>query len=102
VWLPQDNVLPTHHFKGEVEMVMNYFRFVAQETREWMARLGVTKLTDLVDRTDLLENFQGETDKQQSLDLMPLLSGGGVTSDKPQFCLDPRNTPSIKASLANE
>jgi glutamate synthase (NADPH) large chain len=83
-------------------MVMNYFRFVAQETREWMARLGVTKLTDLIDRTDLLEILQGETGKQQYLDLMPLLQVAGLASDKPQFCLDPRNTPSIKANLPNK
>ncbi|CAI2718652.1 glutamate synthase large subunit [Nitrospina watsonii] len=42
-------------FVGEADYVVNYFRFVAQEVREWMAYLGVRKLDDLIGRTDLLE-----------------------------------------------
>jgi glutamate synthase (NADPH) large chain len=39
----QDNVLRMHHFIGLPEMVMHYFQFVARETREWMAALGVRR-----------------------------------------------------------
>ncbi|MGH8503037.1 MAG: glutamate synthase large subunit [Gammaproteobacteria bacterium] len=96
----QDNVLRLQHFKGQVEMVMNYFRFVGEETREWMARLGVRKLTDLIGRTDLLEIVDGATEKQQRLNLMPLLSDGGIPADKPQFCLEPHNQPFDRGELA--
>ncbi|KKM70092.1 hypothetical protein LCGC14_1444200, partial [marine sediment metagenome] len=40
----QNEHLREEHFKGTVEMAMNFFRFVAEETREWMAKLGVRSL----------------------------------------------------------
>ncbi len=40
----QDNVLRMKHYHGEVEYVMNYFRFIAQEVREWLAKLGFQKI----------------------------------------------------------
>ena len=98
----QDNVLRMEHYRGEVEWVMNYFRFIAQEVRELMASLGVRNLTDLIGRTDLLEVLEGETDKQQSLDLTPILSNGGVADDKPRYCTEPRNEPFDKGELAEQ
>jgi glutamate synthase (NADPH/NADH) large chain len=41
-------VLRLEHFKGNVDKVMNYFRFVARETREMMASLGISRLSDLI------------------------------------------------------
>jgi len=41
-------------FKGKPEHLINYFRFMAQETREIMAGLGVRTFDDLIGRTDLL------------------------------------------------
>ncbi|OGX29332.1 MAG: glutamate synthase subunit alpha [Omnitrophica WOR_2 bacterium RIFCSPHIGHO2_02_FULL_67_20] len=41
-------------FAGTPEMVMNYFIFVAQELREYMASLGARRLEELIGRTDLL------------------------------------------------
>ncbi len=96
----QDNVLRLKHFKGQMEMVMRYFRFVAQETRELMAGLGVRTLTDLIGRTDLLEVIEGATDKQLRLDLTPLLADGGVSADKPRFCLEAHNDPFDRGELA--
>ena len=43
------------NFAGKPEYVMNFMRFVAQELREHMARLGVRTVNDLVGRTDLLK-----------------------------------------------
>ncbi len=43
------------NFTGKPEYVMNFMRFVAQELREHMARLGVRTVNDLVGRTDLLK-----------------------------------------------
>jgi glutamate synthase (NADPH/NADH) large chain len=98
----QDNVLRMDYYKGEVESVMNYFRFIAEETRQWLAKLGLRKLTDAIGRTDLLALMEGETPKQKSLNLSPLLSDGGVTRDKPQFCMQPKNAPFDKAELAEQ
>ncbi len=96
----QHNVLRQQHFIGLPEMVMNYFTFVAQETREWMAKLGVRQLTDLIGRTDLLEPIEGITRKQQGLDLEPILSDWGVAENKPRFCIEPSNQPFDKGELA--
>ena len=53
---------------------MNYFKFIAEETRELMAELGVTQLTDLIGRTDLLEALPGLTARQAKLDLSGILA----------------------------
>ena len=69
----QDETLRRDHFTGLPEMAMNYFRFLARETREWMSLLGVTRLSDLIGRTDLLEICRGENEKQNKIILEPLL-----------------------------
>ncbi len=51
----QNDKLRKDYFIGLPEMVVNYFTFVATETRELMASLGMRKLTDLIGRTDLLD-----------------------------------------------
>ena len=42
-------------FQGKPEHVVNFFFFVAEEVRKYMAQLGIRKFEDLVGRTDLLE-----------------------------------------------
>ena len=42
------------HFHGKPEYIINYLTFVAQELREYMAKLGVRTVDELVGRTDLL------------------------------------------------
>lgn len=69
----QDETLRNNHYHGLPEKAMNYFRFIAQETREIMAQLGVTRITDLIGRTDLLTEIDGFTAKQNKLDLSALL-----------------------------
>jgi len=98
----QHNILRQKHYVGTVERAVNYFKFIAMETREWMAKLGVTQLTDLIGRTDLLLALEGETDKQQNLDLSEILSTGNVPVDKPQFCIKPKNQPYDKGELAEQ
>nr|WP_234418394.1 glutamate synthase-related protein [Dongshaea marina] len=73
----QDETLREKHFKGKVEEAMNYFRFIAREVREILARLGVASLTDLIGRVDLLEVVLGERSKLQRLDLSPVLAQPG-------------------------
>jgi glutamate synthase (NADPH/NADH) large chain len=50
----QDPVL-RKRFKGLPEHVINYFFFVAEEVREMMAELGMTRFSELVGRSDLLD-----------------------------------------------
>ena len=42
-------------FAGKAEHVENYFRFVAEEVREWMAQLGFRTLNEMIGRSDLLD-----------------------------------------------
>ncbi|MFZ3025627.1 glutamate synthase large subunit [Pseudomonas sp.] len=98
----QNEKLRKDHFIGTVEMVMNFFTFVAEETREWLAKLGVRSLEELIGRTDLLDLLPGETAKQQHLDLSPLLGSDHIPADKPQFCGVERNPPFDKGLLAEK
>ncbi len=96
----QHEVLRTKYFIGKPEMIINYFRFVAQECRELMASLGVRSMAQLIGRTDYMETLPGETSKQRKLDLRPLLSDAGLVSDRPHFCVEPSNAPFDKGELA--
>ncbi len=98
----QNDRLRKEHFIGTVEMVMNFFTFVAEETREWLARLGVRSLQELIGRTDLLEMLPGETAKQANLDLSPLLGSDQIPADKPQYCLVEKNPPFDQGLLAEK
>ena len=42
-------------FKGKPEYVVNFMKFIAQELREYMAKLGVRTVDELVGRSDLLK-----------------------------------------------
>ncbi len=98
----QHKVLRFKHFIGLPEMVVNFFKFIAEDTREWLARLGARSLQDLIGRTDLLEILPGDTPKMQNLDLSPLLANGALVSDQPQYCLEPHNEPFDKGELAEQ
>ncbi len=43
------------HFRGHYKYIVNYFRFLAQEVREYLAQMGFRKLDDIVGRADLIE-----------------------------------------------
>ena len=96
----QDATLRKKHFIGLPDMVVNFFTFVAMETREWMARLGVRRFEDLIGRTDLLDLVEGETDKQRRLKLDLLLSQGNIPADEPRYCIAPSNPSFDKGELA--
>ena len=87
-------------FRGAPDMVVNYFRFVAEEVRRIMASLGVAKMEGLIGRTELLAALPGDTAKQRRLDLSPLLSDGAAPVDSPRFCIQDRNRPWDKGELA--
>ncbi|HEX4025347.1 MAG TPA: glutamate synthase large subunit [Steroidobacteraceae bacterium] len=98
----QHAVLREKYFLGLPEMVINYFRFVAQECRELMALLGVRRMQELIGHVEYLERLPGETAKQRKLDLSPLLSDSGLVSDRPHVCVEPSNAPFDKGELAEQ
>lgn len=61
-------------FRGKPEYVMNFMRFIAQELREYMARLGVRTVDELVGRTDLLKIKEKLPEKTIQLDLSQILN----------------------------
>ena len=96
----QNNVLRSNHFVGLPEMVIHFFRFVAEETRELMASLGVRRLDELVGRVDLIELLDGQTPRQRKLDLTPIVSDAGLVADLPRYCTTPSNEPTDRGELA--
>ena len=62
-------------FQGKPEHVVNYFFFVAEEVRQIMAQLGISKFDDLVGRADLLDMRAGIAHwKARGLDFTRLLA----------------------------
>ena len=59
------------NFHGKPEYIINYLTFVAEELREYMAKLGVRTIDELVGRTDLLrvkETASGSRASKMNLD----------------------------------
>lgn len=98
----QDKVLRLNHYIGLPEMVINYFTFIGREVRELMAQLGVRSMNELIGRTDLLELLEGNTPRQNRLDLSPIISSGDASADKPHRCLVAKNEPFDKGELAEQ
>ena len=62
------------NFRGKPEYVINFMRFIAQNLREYMAKLGVRTIDELVGRTDLLKIKEVPTsDRAATLDLSQIL-----------------------------
>ena len=62
------------NFRGKPEYVINFMRFIAQNLREYMAKLGVRTIDELVGRTDLLKVKEMPTsDRAATLDLSQIL-----------------------------
>ncbi len=96
----QNNVLRSQHFIGLPDMVINYFRFVADEVRQLLAGLGARSIDEIIGRVDLMELVEGQTKRQRQLDLSPILSDEGLLPDNPRFCTEPRNIPIDEGKLA--
>ncbi len=62
------------NFKGKPEYVMNFMRFIAQELREYMARLGVRTVDELVGHTELLKIKDNLSRQHRQIDLSLILS----------------------------
>jgi glutamate synthase (NADPH/NADH) large chain len=62
-------------FLGRSEYLVNYYMFLAQEVREYLAQMGFRKFSDIISRTDLIEIDQTKfTDKTRTLDFAKMLT----------------------------
>ncbi|MDR1496208.1 MAG: glutamate synthase large subunit [Clostridiales Family XIII bacterium] len=61
-------------FAGKPEHVENLMRFLAMEVREWMARIGIRTMNELIGHVELLTELHPEWhDKAKTVDLSRLL-----------------------------
>ncbi len=60
-------------FAGKPEHVINYFFFIAEEVRRFLAAIGVRRLNDIIGRADILTPKTQQHWKSKTLDLTPLL-----------------------------
>ncbi|MDR0745235.1 MAG: glutamate synthase large subunit [Mediterranea sp.] len=62
-------------FLGRSEYLVNFFSYLAEEVREYLADLGFEKLDDIVGRTDLIERKpnNGDNPKHELLDFSKVL-----------------------------
>jgi len=86
----QDEAL-RRKFDGSAEKVVNLFSFIAEETREILAELGVEKLEDIIGRTEFLHQVSRGADHLDDLDLNPLLVQVGGRGQKHICTLTERN-----------
>ena len=77
-------------FRGKPEYVINFMHFVAQELREYMAKLGIRKVDELIGRTDLLRRKNNLSKKAESIDFSAIL---GKTSN---ICFNPNDAHDFK------
>lgn len=78
VGVATQNPILRKRFSGKPEYVVNFMRFVAQELREYMAKLGFRTIDEMVGRTDLLK--MKDIEASQKVDLSCLLNNPYVNS----------------------
>jgi glutamate synthase (NADPH/NADH) large chain len=72
-------------FTGKPEFVVNFFEFLAQEVREYLAELGFRTIEEIVGHNELLDvNGAIEHFKTEGLDLSPVLVGPAFSADEPR------------------
>ena len=77
-------------FSGKPEYVVNFMKFIAQELREYMAKLGVRTVDELVGRTDLLKVKDVPTsERAAALDLSGILENP-YAKDKTGMIFNPK------------
>ena len=66
-------------FRGQADHVVNFFEFLAQEVREYLAELGFRTLAEAVGRVDLLDvNRAVSHYKADGLDLTPIFAAKDI------------------------
>ena len=89
------------HFIGEKEKVMNYFKFIAEDVREHLNKIGVKKLENLIGQTQYLKQITDIEDQYKSVNLSGLLENDH-TNKESYFCTVERNDPWDKGGLSKK
>ena len=89
------------HFIGEKEKVMNYFKFIANDVREHLRKIGVNKLEDIIGQTQYLKQLTDIEDQYKSIDLSGLLEKD-TENEESFFCTVERNDPWDKGKLSQK
>ncbi|MCI0155653.1 glutamate synthase large subunit [Leifsonia shinshuensis] len=72
-------------FSGKPEFVVNFFEFIAQEVREYLAELGFRSLDEAIGHAELLDADRAiEHWKASGMDLTPILRGPEFPDDAPR------------------
>ena len=72
-------------FTGQADHVVNFFEFLAQEVREYLAALGFRSLDEAIGRSELIDVNRAITHwKADGLDLTPILAAPSVSADSPR------------------
>ncbi|MFZ7088664.1 glutamate synthase large subunit [Curtobacterium sp. RRHDQ10] len=72
-------------FSGKPEFVVNFFEFLAQEVREYLAELGFRSLEEAIGHTEVLDVDRAVDHwKASGLDLAPVLHGPEFAEDEPR------------------
>ena len=83
-------------FRGKPEYVVNFMRFIAQDLREYMAKLGVRSVDELVGRTDLLQARTDITqEKAKKIDVSRILYNS-YEGTKQKVIFDPKQVFDFK------
>ena len=77
------------NFRGKPEYVMNFMKFIAQELREYMSKLGVRTVDELVGRSDLLRVKDGLQGQMSHVDLSNILNNP-YEGSKEKCTFDPK------------
>ena len=83
------------NFKGKPEYVVNFMHFIAQELREYMAKLGVRRVDELVGHTELLKVKDHLTESQKQIDLSLILTNP-YAGGKEKVTFDPKKVYDFK------
>ncbi len=76
-------------FLGKAEYLVNYFRFLAEDVRGYLADLGYRRLDEIIGRVDLLErNPEVDHWKIKNLDLNGLLTLPSGSEVNPMYCIE--------------
>lgn len=79
-------------FTGKPEYTINFMYFIAQELREYMARLGFRSVNEMIGRVDKLEPRKAiQHWKAKGIDLSPLLWNPEVGAEVGRYCQIPQD-----------
>ena len=93
--------LINQHFIGEKERVINYFNFIANDVRKYLAQLGVKQLEDIIGKTHYLYQLDEIEDYLKNIDLSPILYSD-LNNKESNFCKVSKNNPWDKADLSRK